>query len=277
MTVRNTPTWYLSRLNVFLWTRKQFTVDDYTTMNEKFQVQVGADIPSNQYPVPRYLAIGIGGHTTTIAVDGHPLVSEVYHRATDPVLFKHVPFIMRRVDNDLTPTQRSRYRIRRLETHGGIEYFVYYLRILESDFGNIENLLRITENGTSLDPITFTSSPSLLTPTPVSKDEIASASGQSLEVLSQASVSLDKDECAEILNAIRIIYNDDNYAVITEAAVAMGFDTTIVSNIGGITVNHTEAIAVQPALFLQCTNRISETTTGIDFSFNIGKSHRMPT
>lgn len=269
------PTVYMSRVNLLRWLGQPYSTQENTTLNQKLNIQQSADLPTNQYPVPKCLAIGNGGHGMGLKSDGYPAITTLYHTPTDPVLFKQIPFIARRTDNDLSPTERAKYRMRRLETHHGVDYFVYYLRIIDANYGNIEQYMVTTENGVST-PIAYEPPPSLMNPTPVTLSQIEAGTGVSLENKLSVSQVLSEEEAAEILNAVRIIYGSDDYADITEVALYAGVDNPIVSTAGGVSASYTEFLGAQPWFFIDTLSRVRENTPFVQFDFNLGNTYRMP-
>ena len=77
-----------------------------STLNQKFNLYPNEEFNNGQFPTVKYVTIGNGGHTASIGVDGIPLVNPVPHSPRHGALYNHLPFIIREVTNDLTPTER---------------------------------------------------------------------------------------------------------------------------------------------------------------------------
>lgn len=252
-------------------------IEDFSTINEKLGIESGTPVPLNGVLDLTYLAIGRGGHNNVAGVNGESLVDILQHKVTDGCLFEHLPFIIREISNDLSDSERAKYRLRRLETWGGKSYFAYYLRKLDLTTASPVIKKLVVENGNTTES-TFTPLASQLNPTPVtigSNGLPITVTNTHLAINAPITLTLDAADIKEITDACRIIYGDIRYSNITELAVCTGADRSSTSTSGGITVTYTEAVAVQPASFLGADVNLAYTTDEIQFRYKLGTTLRL--
>jgi len=181
-----------------------------TTLNAKykrFPLQEPTSLPKLQY-----FGIGIQGYYN----DGDEHVK--YNPDTRNMdLYSPIPIRMRRVDNDLTATEREQYRMRVIKTIGKIDYACYYLKKIVWDPSYVQ-LIQIGTDGTestyNLDPGTF------LKPTPIKGTTGGQMTTADAHVIVRAcgkcAVTL-----AELQEAMSILYSKD-YCIISECGFYTG-------------------------------------------------------
>ncbi len=108
-----------------------YDVKANSTLNEKFGILSSVSLASDDIPNMRYFVIGNGGHQMTIGANNIAKPEPIQHLATDAALYNQIPFVLREPENDLSPSERLKYALRRSETHQGRPYYAYYLRRLD--------------------------------------------------------------------------------------------------------------------------------------------------
>ncbi|EPU3829006.1 DUF7208 family protein [Campylobacter coli] len=98
-----------------------------TTLNERFNIHPNFSFTENEYPSLKYFSIGIGGDDILDGSVGYPVSS---HSPVDACLYKPIPFVMRKVSEDLTESERINYRFRKQEYINGENYICYYLKLI---------------------------------------------------------------------------------------------------------------------------------------------------
>lgn len=245
-----------------------YVPDTHSTINEKFGIQENVALATGELPDVSYLAIGRGGHKN-VMVGGASLTDTLTHRINNACLFEHIPFVMRETGNDLSGTERAKYRMRRLETHNGTDYFVYYMKVLSIDSLGTSIMEIDTTSGTPVST-TYTPTAAQLTPQPVSNLEYT---GKHLGVSNILSVVLDNTEIQDIIDACAIIYNDNRFAAISELAICSGFDKSVSVTDGGVSVTYTEAIASQVCTFLPGEHKsLIYQSQEVDYKLNVGNT-----
>lgn len=250
-----------------------FVMTPKTTLNEKFDIQSGVAPTVNQYPDVGYYAIGNGGHKYITGAGGIALTEPLQHKATDAALFKHLPFVLRKPELDLSPAQRANYALRRQETYNGQTYIAYYLRRIVKDGVNVNMEYRIVRNGTTVvNP--FVPDNSNLNPTPpeLTPNGVNTTDGDYVASSAKMALILTVDDIAEILNAAKIMFGDEAYAIISEIALCSGINKTVsVPGVGG-RFNFNEAIAVQVATHFSTHNALKFNSTGLRIALDSGST-----
>lgn len=259
---------YGSKLQTAQYGKSSFTADENSTLNEKFSIQSG--IAPTGIPAVGYYAIGLGGHKTTVGSDSIPLVKTVEHLATDAALYKHLPFVLRTTDNDLTTTERAKYALRKTVTIDSIQYYAYYLKRLDLTAAVPTIKLQTTNNGVT-STSTFVPTADNLSPT--APDLTSSGSNELTSQYAIVSATVDlvltQAEVEEIINAATIIYGDSAYAVISEIALCSGEDKSITLSNGDL---FTEAVCVQVCSHISTFHMLAATSTGVDGTLQIGSA-----
>jgi hypothetical protein len=256
-----------------------FVLSQYTTLNEKFNIQPSSVIAPGTYPTLGYLAIGNGGHQSVTGNGGIPLVSSLQHKATDNALFNHLPFVLRPVASDLTLLERENYALRKEITVNSQVYVAYYLkRILMTDITVTKQYVSVTGGVSTVTPYVATQLD--LSPTPVQlvSGGVNAIAGDYLVCKSQLDVSFTQAECTELMSAAIILYGSDNYAIISEIAICSGVDKIIsVTPSVGSPFNFTEAVGVQVVSFTSAYHLVKETSSGITKLLDVGTNEPLLT
>lgn len=248
-------------------------IPPHSTLNNKFDVNSGVEPTEDERAVMRYFCIGLGGHGYAGGADLIPRFSMLQHKSTDAALFGHLPFVLRPIDSDLSDTERSIYALRVQENYGGLPYYAYYLRRL--DLTSVEpEMLYTTINAGSEVTTPFIPSAANLTPTPtIISDGMNVVSGDMTSVMARLGITFTTAQINEIMNAAKIIYGDESYAIISEIGLCTGVDRdVIVSSAGGGTFTQPEAIGVQIAAFISAKIELQTANRSVTFEMDVGAS-----
>jgi len=254
-----------------------FAVDQYTTLNEKFNVG-NVSPPSSGYPVIQYLAIGRGGHQNVVGSGNNTLTQPLFHGCTDSALFEQIPFVLAPVGNDLTTLQRANYRLRVPVTIGGNAYFAYYLKVISiSGITPSSNIVTLS-NGIVTTDTPFSTSIANLSPSPVnvSNTTINISTGQHLVTQAVLPITLNSTDITNINNAVNIIYGDPRYATISEVGIVGGFDISVTSSAGGSTVTYTDIQTAQIMAFVSTQLELQQNPSSITLQYAISNSAPYP-
>lgn len=256
---------------------KPFVLKEYTTLNEKFGIQAGILPTSTEIPRCQYMAIGLGGHRAATGADGIMIPEPIQHRPTDAGLYKHLPFVLRELTNDLSPTDRAKYALRRIEEHNGNNYAAYYLRRLDLTNVTPEMLYKTVNDGVvTTTPFVPTSANLNPTPPDLSSTGVNVTTGDYVTATAKLSLIFTTKEINELLNAANVMFGDERLAIISEIALVSGVDKTIqVSGSGQATFNFNEVIAAQIVSILNTMYMAKYADSGIDLTIDIGSSEPM--
>ena len=268
-----TKTIYHTQLELARALQQPFVAMDHSTLNEKFNVFPDEE-PNvgDLYPKLRYIAIGRGGHRGVLSSSGETLIEPIEHNVVHAALYEHVPFVVREVTNDLTPTERAKYGMRTTISKNGKVYFAYYLMAM--DFASTPpEVEEITVLDGSVTTVPYVASPTQLNPDKIlyNNDGSVISSGKHISVDSTLTLSLTEDEIAEVTNAIDVIYGDASFGTISEIGVVTAFRKSVSSTLGGIPeVTYMEAIDAQVANFIPTNIDLKFTTKGITQEYSLG-------
>lgn len=223
-----TRTVFSSQLQSMLYARIPFSVQQNTTLNEKFGILPGILPLNNGYPAAKYLCIGNGGHAMSTGTGGIALSQALTHKATDPALFNHLPFALRAVNNDLTSAEQQKYALRKTVTYGGQQYYAYYLKRLDTSSAVISTIIQ-TRDGDTITTSNFVPNPLDLSPTPttLNPDSVNLLAGQDVVVSATLPLVLTAQEVQEIRDAATIIHGSPAYAIISEMGLVQASDYPI--------------------------------------------------
>lgn len=264
----------------YLQTCKQmglpFSLIPYTTLNEKFGIQSGVLPDANTLPNMRYFAIGNGGHTGSLGADGAWLLTPKAFKATSAALYNHLPFVLRPLGNDISAAERTRYGLRKLETFHGATYIAYYLKRLNLTNVKAEMTLTTVQNNQS-NTTPFTPDSSCLNPVaPTSDPGVTVTSGSYVAAKAPLDIIIDQVDTAEFLNVIDIIYQNRDYAMLSELALVSGQDRTVsVTDPGGQAFNMAEVIAAQVNDFANAAAALQFNNLGVKFALDVGATEPM--
>lgn len=239
-----------------------------TTVNERLTVLKTAVVPEGVYPRVQYFCIGNGGHQLVSGADGIPLTKAVQHRATDASLYKPLPFVLRATNDDLSPLERANYAMRRVETYGGVSYYAYHLRRIPMDTVSVATELRNITDGVTTS-VNFIATSANLAPSPPTINNAGAnvLTSDYVTCSARLSISLTEGECTELLNAAKIIFGDDNYAIISEIGLCAGADKVILLPDN---TNFKEAIGVQIISHVAAFHAVKFSSSGINGLFDLG-------
>lgn len=247
-----------------------------TTLNEKLSIQANATLGVNEMPRARYICIGIGGHQGTVGADGILLIGSAQHRPTDNSLFRMMPFVMRPLTNDLTTVERQRYALRRIENHKGLDYAVYYLRRI--DLTNVVPKLQkvnITNNVTTSVDYVPTSGDLSPTPATVNPGGVNTVTGEFIAATARVTVNFDTMDATEILNAAMVLFDSEEYAIISEMGFVSGVDRSVtVTDPTGALV-YDECINAQIVTHIATLQKLVANRNGFESVFDVGATEPM--
>lgn len=253
-----------------------YTVHPNTTLNEKFGVQTNLTITAQEIPKARYLAIGNGGHRMSLGPGNIPFPDMLQHRPRDMALFNHLPFVMRELDGDLTADERSKYRMRRIEQHGGVQYAAYYLKLL--DFAETVPTMeyRSVQDGTVYSS-DFQAAVSDLSPSPVEPLDVGVTltNGDYIAATAKVDFTMSAFDIQEFLNVTNILYGNPNMGVISEFAICSGVERVVTGLFDGVSSNYSEVIASQVVSFIYEFFVVKTNKTSISMSLDIGAAESM--
>lgn len=242
-----------------------------STLNQKLGINQDLDITSTDHPAVRYLAIGNKGHGFSVGANGLVKWEAKHHTARHTGMYGQLPFVLRQVNNDLDAAQRARYRLRRIEEYNGVSYVAYYLRVLD-----LSDVLTSLELRTVVDGVT-TSTPYVptlddLNPVPpvLVAGQAVTTTGDYIASTTKVPFVMSSDDIREFIDACKIIYGSDGYAVISEMATVAGVDRVVPGDFSGQTANYTDVVRAQVTSFISTGFIADFQTDGFTLKIDIG-------
>lgn len=227
-----------------LYTGIPFQVIPHTTLNEKLGIL--PDIKPISCPQLKYFCVGIGGHTVGVAND-IPKLEPVQHVATDCSPYHLIPLVVREPNNDLSPTQRARYCLRKEISVNNNSYIAYYAKRLDYSAAKIStNLLQTVDGTTTVTPYIPDSSNLNPKPRPTAPEGVNILEAEHIEVSTNVSIVFDEKDTEELRNVGNILFSDPQLASISELGLVSGVDKEIsINDVNGGTFTFTEVVAAQ--------------------------------
>lgn len=213
-----------------------------TTLNAKYNILPDAGVTT--FPRIRYFGIGING-CSAVSSD-LSTIKPWYPSPANMDLYTPIPF--RVVATPLPKTEAQKYRMVTKQEFGGVEYYCYWLKLLEFD----SDTPRLTTvNGTSQTSYLLDASNLNPTPTTMSPVDVSNSNGTRTEVSVTAIRRITNEEVKE---AISVIHGGNLLkARISEFGLYSGIEVQNVPGDGlGIPYQYTEAAYVQLASHM-CT------------------------
>jgi hypothetical protein len=268
---------YGSYLQTCMLMKLPFQMLANSTLNERFGVQQGVAPADGELPAFGYHVIGNGGHKMTMGANGIAKPEPVQHKGTDASLYSPIPFVLREQGNDLSPEQRERYALRRTETHGGVPYFAYYARRVDFSTTIPTPQLIQVQNGVETERA-FVPDSSNLNPVPptLQPTGVNIVSGDYCAVSAQVVLRLTNDEINELKNVAKILYDDEEYAIISEIGLVSGVDKWVSSpgpNSG--TISQNEVIAAQIISFINTFYPLAFINNEVETMLDVGATEPM--
>lgn len=243
----------------------------YTTLNEKLGIQSGVTGDATVTPTLGYWAIGDNGHNYTAGANNRPYVTPVQHRPTDFAAFSQVPFVLRLPTDDLSVNLRKNYALRREEVHDGTTYIAYYMKRIDNTDAKVSMQHVVIADGnttvTELIPNESNLSPTKPTVPPTG---VTTADGEYVMASAPLVIQFSQFDAAEFMKVAKILYGDENEAIISEIALVTGIDKPVSITTATGQTNFTEAIMAQIYTHITAFYAIGFSNQGFDFTVDIG-------
>lgn len=255
-----------------------FEAETYSTLNEVLSAGNVAPPNDGSYPKIQYLALGVGGADFALGSGSVSTVNYKIHSPTDATAFNLIPFQLVPATADLSSTDRAKYRLRVPVSVNNIDYFAYYLKVIDTTGSTLSKRLLTISNGQQVGDVEFTSTASRLSPTPVNIDNtnVNVTNGTQLIIQTTVNVPLSTEDLNAIINACTILFGSGSAAVISEIMFCSGWDKTVTVGTGQNAITYTEAQCAQVMAF-QNSLITAFDTSSTTIPFSISQSVPMPT
>ena len=238
MVTASQRTVYNVALHLAMLFNKPYKILSNTTLNEKFEIEANSELADNVYPSLKYIGIGIGG---SVLLDNTDAYTYSEHSPIQGALFEHIPYVLRKPNNDIDAGERSKYRFRKIVNIEGEPYIAYYLKLIDTfDLRDVFYNIKETVDGSILS-LFDTNTVDILSPSPKNRDIAFDAPVEYVTKIANIKFSLSNEELLELNNVFKILKKDN--VTITEMVLATGVDKTNV-------LGEIEATSVQAGFFI---------------------------
>jgi len=254
-------------------------IEAFTTLNEKFDIATNQTLAAGEIPGARYWGIGNQGHRVEIGANDIPLTSPIEHDPTHAALYGHLPFVLRPVMNDIPAEKRALYALRKEVMIDQQNYYAYYLKRL--DFTNSQvNYYKTTVVDGEETTVPYVPNSSNLNPIKpsISATSVTTTSSSTVFASTEVEINFNATDVEELINACKILYGDERYAIISEICICSGVDRQLsVHTAGNSSIIFNEAIAVQVNAFISADHDVSGTNQGFTRTIDLGENEPLMT
>ncbi|QTH80231.1 hypothetical protein PA10_00031 [Pseudomonas phage pPa_SNUABM_DT01] len=265
------PTQLSNFLQVSNFLGVNFDKKDNTTLNQKFDVQANAVIQPGMIPNLKGFTIGIGGHAYTMGANNIPLSQVVDHSSGDAGLYKHLPFVIRDMNDDLTAGERSKYFLRKIISVDSVNKIAYYGKRLDKT-GVLPKMTKrtIVDGQTVIEDYVYTEANLSPTPPEIPNTGAVTTSNEYLATSAIVPMPFTEKDVAELYNVAETLFGDRRMAIISEFGFVTGVDADVSINTSAGAVNFKEVIAAQIAAHISGHYELIFNSKGFDFSLEVG-------
>lgn len=223
-----------------------------------------------------YACIGIKGHRSVPDSQGIDVTLPVEHSPTDTGLYQIVPFVIKPLANDLSDTEREKFRLRKVLEIEGELYAAYYLKRLDIKNSETIILLNSVDEG---EVISTTWQPGINNLRPVHPDIGYKNDGSFMTIVANIKFIFDEQDVEWYFEAMQLLYGSHHYGI-TEIGFCTGVDKKVTkeypksgaqtpsTGIAGREVY--ESIATQVAYFANTDLKPSVFDRGFTLAFDNG-------
>ena len=265
------PTQLSNYLQVTNFLGTQFEQYDNTTLNQKFDIQASAVLQPSMKPSLKFYTIGIGGHTYTMGPNEIPLSDILDHSSGDAGLFKHLPFVIRPINDDLTPGERTKYCLRKIINVDNVNYYAYYGKRLDMSSVVPKMTKRTVVDGqTEIEEYVYTEANLSPTPASIPNTEAVTTSNEYLATSAIVPMPFTEADVAEMYNVAEILFGDRRMAIISEFGFCTGVDADVSISTSAGSVTFKEVICAQQCAIISGHYELIFNSKGFDFNLEVG-------
>jgi len=261
-------------LIVHQYLKRPYPLYENSTINQLLKIQENAELSDGEYPYINAITIGIKGHVIETSTAGGGYPSSRRHQATDTTLRQHIPFVLRKLNDDLSEEQRRFYGLRRIEKHMGEDHVAYYAKDLDLSGVTVQKKALKMREGKLESETTFNFSSENQSPAiPEESLDLIDAlkNGDSIRTSGMTKIVLDSFDLSELINVFKIKFGDDEGALISE----IGYCTSVrrivsVPGADGENIAFSEMVGCQVGTFVSQFHKIESKDDIIDLSMDFG-------
>lgn len=229
--VTTQPTIYGTVIDTCLRYNLPYTPEPYWTINERYQVHHNTVVPNTAILKHNWYCAGIGGIDAIPNSNGNLKFIEKPMRTEDSGLYTPVPFVVRPIGNDLTPSERLAMRVGgryKVTGVGNVEYWGYYLKkyAIPNTPPTIKKLT-VVDGTTTIEDFVANSVNNAPQPPVLPVGQANSTNGIYFSPSFLIDLSLPDIEYDEYQAAAEAIYGDIGYGYISEIGMVSGYEASV--------------------------------------------------
>ena len=275
---RSVPNAMRGLLQICQATGMPYPIKDNSTINQRLNIVPNERPTEDETPLIRYITLGTGGHRYSASREGNvqfnvPLQHKPRHNAP----FQPFPFLLLPIADDIGPSERAKYRLRREEEHAGKTYVAYYS--MPIDFSGVEPKLMlrtVDEFGNVTEDEYFPTQQDLFpVPDPIVPGSSNTTSREYVVASMRFSFGLNSEQVNNLIEAAKILYGEARAATISEVMICSGVDRNISTMIGGIQTGLTEVVSMQVSSFMSTYFPAVDWPRGVVMDFDLASANPM--
>jgi hypothetical protein len=244
----------------------------YGTVNEALNILPNMVPPQNSRRKLGWFGISNKGHTFNTDAAGVPTMVEIPSSTTTSGLPNNLPFILRKMDNDLTPEERKKYRGRKVVKYNGVNWIGYHLKAFHNT-PEVELTYVMQRDGKSVSSA-FTPTLNDLHPEPdpildTTPSNILSE-GDEAGCVVTVELNMTREEIIEFRTAMAIVFGNASFAIISKISIVSGHDVEIDGTEDGSNVPRNELLNGVVHHFVSTSSVITQSTSLLSLEVNIG-------
>lgn len=233
----------------------------------------------NDRPKVGYFCIGNKGRLAVTDAQGVVTTPLVKHNALNGNLYGLIPFVARPIDDDLTPSEQARFRLRKVVEINTELFVLYFLMKLPDLVTPPQPVIKVIENQVVVSTTSFVPTIENLRPVHPTNSEINAAGGTYASVRAPLSIPFSVQDAQNVVDAYQLLYGSEGGAFISEIGIVSGVDKLVTGrypNSGSQTIipvsgtSIYEAKAAQIAMAAAVELPIGSLASDITISFDIG-------
>lgn len=244
----------------------------YTTLNEKLGIQAGVNgTDVTVTPTLGYWAIGDNGHNFVSGEAGRPYVTPVQHRPSDFGAFGQIPFVLRLPTDDLSVALQKNYCLRAEIVIGSVTYIGYWGKRLDKSDVEVTMQRVVIQDGIS-STYAFVPNEGNLNPTKptIPPTTVTTTDGEYLLASAPITITFTEFDSAELMKVAKILYGDENEAVVSEIMLMTGIDKAVQISTPTGSTTFNEVVMAQIYTHITAYYAIGFANQGFDFVVDVG-------
>ena len=255
--------------NALRWNTKLRILPN-STLNQKFNIQSDALPYDTEKVTTNYFVLGVNG-LEYVPFQGMYKREWRYYSPFQAALYRHIPLVMRRVTEPLSPQERINLRLRSVENYNGVDYECWRARVTGHNDLPAEVEKRTEINGV-ITPDNWSPPLEALNPNPqLLPPDTPVVNGRTyMAVTKKFQIVLSPSDIQELLNAAQSRFGDPHLATSTALGSWSGGARRGSGEFNGTQQNSTESIYTQSNDFLRVDFSASDSLGGKTLDLDAG-------